>query len=97
MFKNKKAEAQSFENYIAVFLLSALFLIALYGFATSIGTKYNKNLTIDNKKIDLTALEEKVEETTDDSEKWQDAVREDKPDIYLAVIALLSIWGVINQ
>ncbi len=96
MFKNKKAEAQSFENYIGAFLLSALFLISLYGFATSTGDRYNKNMTIDSQKIDLTGLQTKVEAAAEDSEKWQAAVREDKPDIYLAVVVLSSIWGVIR-
>jgi len=96
MFKNKKAEAQPFENYIGIFLLASLFLLSIYGFATSIGERYDKNLTIDDKQIDLTRLEEKIDQTTEDAEKWQEAVRDDKPDIYLAVLVLLSIWGVIK-
>ena len=76
------------------FVLVALFIISLYNFAIGIGNNYDRDLTIDNKKIDLTSLEAELNQTNEDSGGWQTAVSDDAIDPSFTSIILFSIWGV---
>lgn len=93
IFHNKKGQFE-FKDYIITFIVSALFIISLYSFMTSIGDKNDKDFTIDNNKIDFIGLKKNLSNINDESETWQQAVTDDTVDKSLAIVVLVSIAGV---
>jgi len=93
MLKNKKAEFE-FKDYIITFIISALFIVSFYSFMTGLGEKNDKDLSIDNNKIDIISLEGNLSDINKNSETWQQAVIDDTVDKSLAIVILVSIAGV---
>lgn len=93
---NIKGQMTSFREYLTIFLLAGLFLVALYSFATGIGNNYGTNMSIDRSKIDLTQLENQINETSTNAKIWEERFTSDNLFVSLGSIVLFSIWGIMK-
>lgn len=93
MFKGRKAELD-FKDYIITFIISSLFIVGFYSFMVNLGEQNDKDLTIDNNKIDFIGLERNLSNINEGAEGWQESVMDDTVDKSLAIVVLVSIAGV---
>lgn len=86
-----------FKSFIIIFLIAGLFLVALYSFATGIMANYNKDTAlIDSDVIDLTELEQQVNDTGRQAQAWERSFTSDNLFVSLGSIVLFSIWGIFK-
>jgi len=92
---NKKAQI-SFQEYIVIFLLAGLFLVAIYTFATKIGDNYDTEISVDDSQIDLAQLQTQINETSTDARVWESRFTSDNIFVATGSIVLFSIWGIMK-
>ena len=89
--------AYSLKHYIVTFILASLFIISITSFMTTTRENYNLDPdVIDDSQIDLTNLQDKVNQTSADAENWQEAFTSDNFFVSLGSIVLFSIWGIFK-
>lgn len=93
---NNKAQATSFQQYIIIFLVAGLFLVALYTFATQTAERYGEDFTVDNSKIDLVSLQSQINQTSEDAKTWESRFTSDNIFVATGSIVLFSIWGIMK-
>lgn len=93
---NKKGQMTSFREYITIFLLVGLFLVAIYTFGTNIASNYDKDFSIDDSKIDLTQLQNQINETSTEAKVWESRFTSDNIFVATGSIVLFSIWGIMK-
>lgn len=80
------------------FLLASLFLICMISFAVAIAEDYGYDESLmKSDKFDYTELEEQVNKTSADAEKWSEAFRSDNLFVVAGGIVLYSIWAVLKS
>lgn len=86
---------ESFKGIIIKFLLASLFIVCIFSFATRFTTDQGKSSTlIDDGNLNLDALEEEINETSESAEAWGEAFRNDNVFVALGAVIMFSIWGV---
>ena len=86
---------EGFRSYPKNFLLAGLFLTAMISFAVIIVGNYgNTEELVKSDKIDFSALEEQINQTNKDAERWATAFTSDNPLLDFGALILFSIWGI---
>jgi len=87
-----------FKDYLIGFLLVGLFTISMFYFAIGSANEYGHNSSyVTSDKIDLSGLEENLEQTGNQSTKMQEAFLNDEPNIILGAIIFSSLWGNVKN
>lgn len=88
---------EDFKGYLTTFLLASLFLISLYSFAIGIRDNYGSSTEIvDTEQLQIQNFTQKLNETSSDASKWQEAFTSDNIFIALGGLVLFSIWGIFK-
>ena len=91
---NKRAEI-SFKDFPISFLLAGLFIICLISFGVIIAGNYGKSETLmKTDKMDFTRLENQINSTSSDANKWAETFKSDNLFVVAGGIVLYSIWGI---
>lgn len=93
---NKKGQTTPFASYIVFFLLAGLFVVGLYTWANNVGQNYDRDISIDNDKLDLAQLQTDINQTSADAKKWEQSFTSDNLFVALGSIVLFSIWGIFK-
>lgn len=91
------AEETTFKDYAVYVLLAALFIVSFYRFSLGMGDNYSRDLTIDQKQLDLTNLEKNINESKQLGEQWEQTFNADATFVDNGIIVVKSIWGVIQS
>lgn len=87
--------SEGFRGYPKNFLLAGLFLIAMISFAVIIAGNYgHSEELVKSDKIDFSALEEQINQTNTDAERWAESFKSDNPLLGFGSLVLYSIWGI---
>ena len=87
----------TFRDMMGHFLLTSVFLFAIISFAVGIGDNYGKGsefATVEH--IDVAGIQNTIEETNAEAEKWEKVFKSDNLFVALGGIILFSLWGIIN-
>lgn len=85
----------AFEDYPKNFLLAGLFVIAMITFAVTIAHNYGQTDSLmKSDQIDFSKLENQVNQTSADAQKWGEAFRSDNLFVATGTLVLFSIWGI---
>ncbi len=86
-----------FKGYMLGFLLTGLVIVCIYTYGISIADNYNVDTPlIDSNKIDLTSLEQKVNDSSANAKNWEARFTSDNFFVSLGSIILFSIWGIFQ-
>lgn len=89
--------ARGFQDYIVFFLLSGLFIVALYSFGSGIAMNYGQDSNIiDDEQINFTQLEIELNQTRSRAETWQNKFTSDNFFVAFGSIILFSLWGIFQ-
>lgn len=85
----------NFEDYPKNFLLAGLFIIAIITFAVTIAHNYGQqDALMKSDQIDFSKLENQINSTSADAQKWGEAFKSDNLFIASGTLVLFSIWGI---
>lgn len=85
----------NFEDYPKNFLLAGLFIIAMITFAVTIAHNYGQtDALMKSEQIDFSRLENQINQTSSDAQKWGEAFRSDNLFVATGTLVLFSIWGI---
>lgn len=85
----------NFEDYPKNFLLAGLFVIAMINFAVMLANNYGQTDSLmKSEQIDFSRLENQVNSTSADAQKWGEAFRSDNLFVATGTLVLFSIWGI---
>lgn len=85
----------NFEDYPKNFLLAGLFVICMITFAVMLGNNYGQSEALmKSDQIDFSRLENQVNSTSADAQKWGEAFRSDNLFVATGTLVLFSIWGI---
>lgn len=84
-----------FREFPINFLLAGLFVIAMVSFAVGIASNYGYSESLmKSDKIDFSALETQVQQTSNDATAWGESFKSDNLFVVAGGIVLYSIWGI---
>ena len=84
-----------FREYPVNFLLAGLFIISMISFGIVLSHNYGKSEALmKSDKIDFTRLENQINSTSSDANKWADTFKSDNLFVVAGGIVLYSIWGI---
>lgn len=85
----------NFEDFPKNMLLLGLFMISIITFGTSMAVNYHKDPSIiTGGYIDTSRIEQQLNKTNADAEKWAEAFKSDNLFVSAGAIVLYSIWGI---
>lgn len=88
---------KSFKEYVFYFLLIGLAITSIYAWATNIGTRYDADLSVNDKQIDLTKIQKTVNDTAESARNQEKAFRSDNPFVSTGALIMFGFWGAINS
>lgn len=84
-----------FREFPINFLLAGLFIICLVSFAVMVAHNYGQDETLmKSNKIDFTRMEQQINSTSTNANKWADTFKSDNLFVVAGGIVLYSIWGI---
>jgi hypothetical protein len=85
----------NFGDYPKNFLLAGLFVIAMINFAVMLANNYGQTDSLmKSEQIDFSRLENQVNSTSADAQKWGEAFKSDNLFVATGTLVLFSIWGI---
>jgi len=90
-------EEKTLKDYIVAILLASLFIVSVYKFAVGIGDNYEQDLTVDSNQLDLTKIEQEINQSKKLAEDWQTSFSTDNSFVDNGIIVLKSFVGVVNS
>lgn len=85
----------NFEDYPKNFLLAGLFVICMITFAVMLSNNYGRDEALmKSDQIDFSKLENQINKTSSDAQKWGDAFKSDNLFVATGTLVLFSIWGI---
>lgn len=87
----------SFKGYVITFIVVGLFLTSITSWAVQVGEDYDQTEDfVDSSKIDLVAIQEELNTTSESAGNWQASFTSDNFFVSLGSIVLFSIWGIFK-
>jgi hypothetical protein len=88
----------AFKDYPINLLLAGLFILAIVGFGVGLAHNYGEDESLmkgaDGSGMDFSRLEQQVNQTSADANKWSSAFKSDNLFVVAGGIVLYSVWGI---
>ena len=81
-----------FKDWPINLLLAGVFMISIIGYMAGIGETYGVDMS--TPYIDVSRIQDQVEETSEDANAWAEAFKSDNLFVSTGTIVLFSVWGV---